>query len=74
MRFMRQAREGFLMFRVHGTSRIGTNYRLIVLLINVTFGILAGMQPLLAEGSAEALVQGTLVLVLQACSGGSKRT
>lgn len=60
-----QAIEGFTLFRVNGTSRVGTLYRLIVVLANATFGVLAGLAPMLPPGSNEAFVQSGAVLVLQ---------
>lgn len=60
-----QAIEGFLLFRVNGTSRVGTSYRLIVIGVNATFGLLSGLQPLLPPRRPVALVQTSLILALQ---------
>ena len=57
--------EGFLMFRVNGSSRVGVSYRVLIVLVNMTFGLLAGLQPLLPEGSAGGLAQTSLILILQ---------
>jgi hypothetical protein len=59
------AREGFLLFRVNGSNRVGLSYRVLVLVINVFFGILSGVSPLLSPGSVWALGQTSLVLALQ---------
>ena len=60
-----QALEGFLLFRVNGTSRVGVSYRLLVVVVNMLFGILSGLRPLLTPGSGAALAQTMLVLLLQ---------
>lgn len=60
-----QAREGFLLFRVNGSNRVGLSYRVLVLFINVCFGILSGVAPLLGRGSPMALAQAAIVLSLQ---------
>ena len=59
------AREGFLMFRTNGKHTIGAYYRLFVLLVNVLFGVLSGLQPALSPGSSLALMQATVVAGLQ---------
>lgn len=61
-----QAREGFLMFRVNGSNRLGVLFRLVVMLANVSFGVLSGITPLLKPGSLPALAQTSTVLTLQA--------
>ena len=65
-----QAHEGFLFFRVNGSSRIGVIYRLLVVLANVTFGALSGLAPLLAPGSIVAGVQTGVVCGLQLLMAG----
>lgn len=60
-----QGIEGHFFFRVNGSSRIGTCYRLLVIFFNVTFGILSGLQPLLPVGSLLALAQTTTILTMQ---------
>ena len=60
-----QAIEGHFFFRVNGASRVGMLYRLIVILVNMTFGLLSGLQPLLPLNSISALAQTSLVLSLQ---------
>ena len=60
-----QAHEGFILFRVNGSSRVGVIYRLLVVLANATFGVLSGLAPLLAPGSTAAAVQTGVVLGLQ---------
>jgi Tfp pilus assembly major pilin PilA len=57
--------EGFLAFRVNGSSRIGACYRLLVVALNIGFGVLSGLNPLLPPGSVAAVVQSFIVLVLQ---------
>ena len=61
-----QSREGFFMFRVNGATFIGRWYRVFVVLANMVFGLLSGLQPLLPAGSTESLVQTAVVLSLQA--------
>ena len=60
-----QSREGFFMFRVHGRYFFGRWYRILVLAVNMVFGVLSGLQPLMPAGSRIALVQTALVLTLQ---------
>ena len=60
-----QSREGFFMFRVNGGAMFGRWYRIIVIALNMTFGLLSGLQPSLPEGSVLAMLQTGLVLVLQ---------
>ena len=60
-----QAIEGFALFRVNGTSCIGRHYRILVVLANAAFGVLAGLEPLLPHGSTAALAQTGAVLTLQ---------
>ena len=60
-----QSREGFFMFRVNGSSRVGHWYRLIVVSLNMAFGALSGLQVLLKPGSADATAQTTCVMALQ---------
>lgn len=60
-----QAIEGFTLFRVNGTTCIGRYYRLLVVLANAAFGILAGLAPLLPQGSTAALAQTSTVLMIQ---------
>jgi hypothetical protein len=64
-----QQREGYLLFRVNGSSRLGVSYRVIVLCINVLFGVISGMQPLISPGTAAAHLQTSLVLALQMAMG-----
>ena len=61
-----QAREGYLLFRVNGGSCVGRNYRMLVVVVNMAFGVLSGMQPLLMpSGSVPAYVQTALIVALQ---------
>jgi len=60
-----QAREGFLLFRVNGTRRINTYYRLIVITANILFGVLSGIGPLLAPYQPLAIAQTAVVMLLQ---------
>lgn len=60
-----QKLEGFLFFRVNGARRVTMCYRPLVLIANMSFGILSGLQPLLAEGSTEATVQICTIVSLQ---------
>ena len=60
-----QSREGFFMFRVNGHTAFGRWYRILVILLNMTFGFLSGLQPLLTPGSKGALAQTAMVLSLQ---------
>jgi len=60
-----QSREGFLLFRVNGSTKIGRSYRIIVLLINVSFGVISGLQPIITVGSSAVLLQMGFVLSLQ---------
>ena len=60
-----QALEGFLLFRVNGTTRLALGYRVLVLAVNMGFGALSGLKPLLPEGSALATAQVAVVLSLQ---------
>ena len=60
-----QSREGFFMFRVNGSSCVGRWYRLIVVSLNMSFGVLSGLQPLLNPDSAEATAQTMCVMALQ---------
>ena len=60
-----QSIEGFLLFRVHGKSRVGAGYRFIVIFVNIIFGIVSGVQPLIPVGSSYALTQTFLILGLQ---------
>jgi len=53
------------MFRVNGANRMGVSYRLLAIVVNMMFGVLSGLQPLLPPGSAPALFQSFLVLSLQ---------
>ena len=63
------AREGFLLFRVNGSSRVGVSYRVLVLLINVLFGVLSGLSPLLKKGTVWAFGQTGCVFTLQIAMG-----
>ena len=66
-----QSREGFLLFRLNGGSRVGTCYRIIVIGVNMLFGALAGLQPvLLPEGSIPAYAQTAIISTLQLTMGG----
>ena len=60
-----QALEGFLLFRVNGSSRLAMSYRLIVLIVNMIFGVLSGLHPLLPPGNPAAIAQASSVLALQ---------
>ena len=60
-----QSIEGYLLFRVNGSSRIATCYRLIVIGVNMIFGILSGIQPLLPPQSMVAIAQTSMFLSLQ---------
>ena len=55
-----QARLGFQLFRVNALSPIGYSWRFIVLLVNVTIGVIGGLSPLIAPRgptSTEAIIQ-----------------
>jgi len=66
-----QSREGFLLFRLNGGSRVGTCYRIIVIGANMLFGALAGIQPMLMpKGSIPSYVQTSIISVLQLVMGG----
>ena len=54
-----------MLFRVNGSTRVGLLYRLLVVVANMIFGLLAGLAPLLPPGSTGALVQTASVLGLQ---------
>ena len=59
-------REGFLLFRVNGASKLGLSYRLLVILAMMTIGVLAGIQPLVgAPGSPGAMAQVLTVMGMQ---------
>jgi hypothetical protein len=60
-----QSREGFFMFRVNGGTFIGRWYRLLIILLNMVFGVLSGLQPLLTPGTALAVAQTSTILTLQ---------
>ena len=53
------------MFRVNGATFIGRWYRVLVVLANMLFGLLSGLQPLLPTGSTAAAVQTAIILSLQ---------
>ena len=57
--------EGFLLFRVHGASRMGVCYRLLVICVNMLFGVLSGLRPLLHPGSQGAMFQAAIICLLQ---------
>lgn len=59
------SREGFFMFRVNGGYGVGRWFRLVALTVNMLFGVLSGLQPLLGPGSWPAIAQTSLVLSLQ---------
>ena len=50
---------------VHGATRLGTCYRIIVIGINMIFGCLSGLQPLLPPGSSAAIAQTLAIVLLQ---------
>ncbi len=59
-------REGFLLFRVNGSSRVGVAYRLLVIVVMMGIGVLSGLQPLMGDPlGVPALLQTLLVLGLQ---------
>ena len=60
-----QAREGFMMFRVHGAGRASRFFRLALLLVNMLFGTLSGLRPLIRPRSSAAYAQSGVVLCLQ---------
>jgi hypothetical protein len=60
-----QGIEGFLFFRVNGSTRFGTCYQLIVIGVNMLFGTLTGLRPMLQRGSPQAAVQMWCILTLQ---------
>jgi hypothetical protein len=60
-----QSLEGFLLFRVNGSNHVGACYRLLVIVVNMVFGILSGLHPLLPSGSPQAHAQGAVVIALQ---------
>lgn len=60
-----QAHEGFLVFRVNGSTFIGFYFRLILILAQAILGVLSGVGPSLTPGSAEAIAQAVLIAVVQ---------
>ena len=60
-----QSIEGYLLFRVNGTNSIGASYRLLVVVVNMMFGTLSGLAPLLGPGTMLALVQASCICTLQ---------
>ena len=59
-------REGFLLFRVNGENRLGVAYRLLVILVMMTIGLLAGLSPLFgAPGTPLAVGQALAVMAIQ---------
>lgn len=64
-----QSIEGYLFFRVHGRTRVGYSYRLIVIGVNMIFGVLSGVQPLIPPVTMPALIQTFTVLTLQLVMG-----
>ena len=66
-----QSREGFLLFRLNGGSRVGASYRIIVIGVNMLFGALAGVQPMLMpKGSIPSYLQTAMISALQLTMGG----
>ena len=59
------SREGFFMFRVNGATALGKSYRVLVIVLNIAFGCLSGLQPWLAPGSLGATAQTAVVGALQ---------
>ena len=59
------SREGFFMFRVHGATFLGRWYRVLVILLNIVFGSLSGLQPLLPAGTPGATAQTAIIGSLQ---------
>ena len=53
------------MFRVNGSRRASKYFRLLLVLVNVIFGTLSGLKPLLAPGSTLARLQVGVVLGMQ---------
>jgi len=70
-----QAHEGFIMFRVNGSTSVGSLYRLIVVVANLCLGVLGGFGASIRSRSpsdppgtylhAQALTQAALVLTIQ---------
>ena len=60
-----QTFEGFFVFRVNGGNSFSCYYRLVVIGVNMLFGIISGLQPLLPVGSFVALLQSFFILALQ---------
>lgn len=60
-----QAMEGFLLFRVNASSRVGMGYRLVVIGCNMLFGALAGLRPVLHPGSTGSSMQAVVICALQ---------
>ena len=60
-----QSREGYFFFRVNASTRFGLWYRVLVVAMNMAFGVISGLQPLLAPGSTAAFTQTTAVCALQ---------
>lgn len=61
-------RLGFIFFRVSGNSRVGVAFRLLVLLTNMTIGVLGGLSPLLAAPDTDwswQAAQAVCILSLQ---------
>ena len=57
--------EGFLLFRVNGSSCFGMYFRPLVVVLNFVFGLLSGMYAILPEGSLLAYSQAIAMMLLQ---------
>ena len=56
--------EASPLFRVNGSNRVGVAYRLLVIGVNVCFGVLSGLKPLLPRGSVAAKLQTVFIFLL----------
>jgi len=53
------------MFRVNGSTVLGSYFRFILILAQATLGVLSGVGPSLTPGTAEAIAQAVLIAVVQ---------
>ena len=63
------ARAGTAFFRVNGSSPVGVGWRLLVVGATMTIGLLAGLKPAIAAGSALGIVQTLLIWLIQVVLG-----
>jgi len=63
------ARAGTAFFRVNGATRVGVGWRLLVVGATMLIGLLAGLKPAIAAGSALGTIQTLLIWVVQIILG-----